>query len=77
MADQQKYAGLAGNQNAAKSEDQKRQGFTLHKYVPYPYVKRIRRILGDTATEKDIREYALQICEDALKAQLGDNNVQG
>ena len=65
-----KYAGLAGNQNAAKSEDQRKRGFTLHKYVPYIYVDRIYEILGDDATPEHVREYALQICEEALKLRL-------
>lgn len=73
MTEQQKYAGLAGNQNAAKPEERRKQGFTLHKYIAYPYVKRIRKIIGENATDEQVREFALDICEGALKATLGDD----
>lgn len=68
----QKYTSLRGNQNAAKPESQRKQGFTLHKYIAYPYVVRIRHILGEQATDEQVREHALRICMDALEERLGD-----
>lgn len=70
MTDQQKYTSLRGNQNASKLGKQKKQGFTLHTYVPYPYVEAIRAFLGEEATQKQVQDYAFRVYEDAMESHF-------
>lgn len=74
MNDQQKYAGLAGNQNASKPEGQSKRGFTIHVYVPYPKVRKIRKELGKSATSGQVQDRAVQVAKDALEALYGDED---